>query len=141
MLEFANKCQDRLHVCGYTATFCDYLESAESLFASFLALGDDSEYIEPHCLGQRSAKEDNSVLMHSLYRHRDNGATNQIISCCRIASCATNTRVHECMRCLHNLSITQLDASEKQSADVLTRHLAQSLIRLCDCKPTCIGRQ
>lgn len=32
------------------------LERAETLFASFLALGDDSQNIESYCLGQRSAQ-------------------------------------------------------------------------------------
>ena len=32
-----------------------HLESTETLLACFLTLGDDSQYIEPYCLGQRSA--------------------------------------------------------------------------------------
>ena len=32
------------------------LECAETLLASFLALGDDSQYIESYCLGQWSAQ-------------------------------------------------------------------------------------
>lgn len=84
------------------------LERAETLLASFLALGNDSQNIESYCLGQRSAKRQEAfynIVKRPLFHARH--GTGAVATQCEDTACIIAPIVaqpaHYCPQTVHTV--------------------------------------